>query len=75
MSHEDMKLRRALACYSRNFRWGTCAACPRDNNKDWSIDAARPEDCENTDRSDHQLTAKGLCETILRHHRDRSNNE
>lgn len=39
--------------FLRNGRWGTCCDCPTSNDNQ-----KFPELCENTDRSDHHLTAK-----------------
>lgn len=52
-------LRDGFRQFARNFRWGTCADCPRDHRRD-----AYPELCIFTDRYDHQLTAEGLAEQV-----------
>lgn len=44
-------LKNAFAMFSRNDRWGTCVACPRDSNGN-----AYPEFCAFTDRYDHHQT-------------------
>ena len=49
-------------CFSRNGRWGTCAACPRAFDGE-----VFPEFCEHTDRYDHQLTLTSLTESHERH--------
>ena len=41
--------------FSRNGRWGTCGACPRDSNN-----AVYPEFCKDTDRHHHQLDVDEL---------------
>lgn len=51
----------SLRQFSRNGRWGTCAGCPRDS---WGH--VYPEFCKDTDRYDHQLTAKDLAEAYER---------
>ena len=44
--------------FSRNGRWGTCGACPRDSNGH-----VYPEFCKYTERCDHQLTVDDLART------------
>lgn len=46
--------------FSRNGRWGDCAACPRDTNRH-----AYPEFCQFTDRGDHQLDVRSLADAHL----------
>lgn len=55
MIHPSIK--DAFRQFSRNGRWGTCGACPRDSDG-----AVYPESCENTNCCDHQLTIESLVE-------------
>lgn len=49
----------AFRQFSRNGRWGTCVACPRDTRGD-----AYPEFCAFTERYDHLLNAQSLAENF-----------
>lgn len=51
----------AFRQFSRNGRWGTCGACPRDSEKH-----VYPEFCPETDRYDHWLSAQGLADQFER---------
>jgi len=42
--------------FRRNGVWGTCADCPRTNNR-----KAFPEFCKNKNRGDHLLSIDQLC--------------
>jgi len=53
----------AFRQFSRNGRWGTCVACPRDRERH-----AYPEYCEHAQRYDHQLTAEELARTYRSYH-------
>jgi len=53
----DDRMKDAFIQISRNGRWGTCVACPRDSNGH-----AYPEFCEYTDRYDYLLTVDYLAE-------------
>lgn len=49
------EMREGFVCFTRNARWGTCVACPRD-----SAGNAYPEFCRFTERGDHLLTVDQL---------------
>lgn len=58
MSKVPDTLKDSFLQFSRNGRWGTCAACPRDSNGH-----AYPEFCYFTERYDHQLDVDELAST------------
>ena len=64
--HNQMK--DGILQFYRNGRWGTCCGCPRDTDN-----KAYPEFCANTERYDHQLTAKELADCHDRYTRDDEN--
>lgn len=61
-AHAVAELRSAFADFSRNGRWGTCAACPCDG-----YGRKLPELCSFTDRGDHQLDIDGLSQRFKAH--------
>lgn len=48
----------ALQMFARNGRWGTCVECPQVGFGCMVL----PELCKNTDRYDHHLDMKMLCD-------------
>lgn len=57
----DLSSREALRVLARCGRWGTCVACPRDEESH-----VYPEFCGYTERYDHQLTIDELADSIKR---------
>lgn len=64
-SEEQHRIRAALRQYARNFRWGTCGACPIADGHPY------PEFCEFTGRYDHNITGAALADKIRREHQRR----
>lgn len=48
--------------FARNRRWGTCVACPKDNDGN-----KFPERCGFTERHDHQLDFEELVDSYRRY--------
>ncbi len=57
MDKKQLLLKDCFLQFSRNGRWGTCGACPRDSDGH-----AYPEFCAFTERYDHQLSVDELAE-------------
>ena len=60
----NTEMRDRFRQFSRNGRWGTCGACPRDRDGN-----AYPEACEFTERGDHTLDVDSLAEQFKRSRR------